>query len=283
MTLDRGTWRSFKAISLAHTDGSANEHAALIIKAAAQHGLVATEGEDGLVDVGIFQGLDKPLKPFITARPVKTAFRAEREVVKYTTTTKVQMTLDRGTWRSFKGISLFHTGGSANEHAALIIKAAVQHGLVAAEGEDGLVDVAISPGQDKPLKPLIAAGPGKAALPPCPGRPNCVCSRDDALPRNRVESFGVAGSPVAAFARLKKIVASLPRATILTETDDSLHAVVRTRMGFPDDFRARLRPSGQAIDVRSASRYGWSDLGVNRRRVEMVRRMLEGGEVPGRR
>ena len=122
----------------------------------------------------------------------------------------------------------------------------------------------------------------KTALPPCPTRPNCVCSRDDAPPRNRVEPFGVAGDLGAAFARLKAVVASLPRATILTETDDSLHAVVRTRMGFPDDFHARLRPSGQAIDVRSASRYGWSDFGVNRRRVEMVRRMLEGGAAQGR-
>ena len=158
MTLDRGTWRRFKGISLFHNGGSANEHAALIIKAAAQHGLVATEGEDGLVDVGIFQGPDKPPRPFITAGPVKTAFRAGREVAKDTTTTKVQMTLDRGTWRRFKGISLFHTGGSANEHAALIIKAAVQHGLVATEGEHDLVRIGVFQGPDKPRKPFITAG-----------------------------------------------------------------------------------------------------------------------------
>lgn len=113
------------------------------------------------------------------------------------------------------------------------------------------------------------------ALPPCPARPNCVCSRDDARPGNRVEPYVVEGDPISAFARLKAVVASLPRTTILLDAADALHAVVRTRMGFPDDFRARLRPDGRAIDVRSASRWGWSDFGVNRRRVEMVRRMLE--------
>lgn len=78
--------------------------------------------------------------------------------MKDATITKVQMTMDRGTWRRFKGISLFHTGGSANEHAALIIKAVVQHGLVATEDEDDWVRIGIFQGPDKPLKPFITAG-----------------------------------------------------------------------------------------------------------------------------
>lgn len=113
-----------------------------------------------------------------------------------------------------------------------------------------------------------------ATLPPCPARPNCVCSRDDAPLRNRVEPLAVVGDPALAFARLKAAVAALPRTTILSETDDSLHAVCRTPMGFPDDVHARLRPCGRAIDVRSASRYGWHDMGVNRRRVEGLREVL---------
>ena len=114
------------------------------------------------------------------------------------------------------------------------------------------------------------------SLPPCPERPNCVCSRDDAPMRNRVQPFAVSGDPTVAFARLKAAVAALPRTTIVAATDDALHAVCRTRLGFPDDFHARLRPSGREIDVRSASRWGWHDLGVNRRRVEGLRQALEG-------
>lgn len=94
--------------------------------------------------------------------------------------------------------------------------------------------------------------------------------------RSRVRPLAVAGDPAVAFARLKAAVAALPRTTIVSATDDALHAVCRTRLGFPDDFHARLRSSGREIDVRSASRWGWHDLGVNRRRVEGLRQMLEG-------
>jgi uncharacterized protein (DUF1499 family) len=46
-------------------------------------------------------------------------------------------------------------------------------------------------------------------------------------------------------------------------------------MGFVDDLELELRASEQLIAVRSASRLGWSDMGVNRRRVEELRRRLE--------
>ena len=109
-------------------------------------------------------------------------------------------------------------------------------------------------------------------LPSCPNRPNCVCSRDDASPRHRIEPFAVTGDPAAAFRRLKDLVAVTPRTVIVTATEDSLHAVCRSRLGFADDLECRLCPTARVIHVRSASRSGYYDFGVNRTRVEALRR-----------
>lgn len=112
-------------------------------------------------------------------------------------------------------------------------------------------------------------------VPPCPERPNCVCSREDAPSRNRVAPLVFQGDPEAAFGRLREIVAGLPRTTVVQEAPRRIRAVCRTRIGFADDLEARLCPEEGVIHVRSASRLGWSDMGVNRRRVEVLRRRFE--------
>jgi uncharacterized protein (DUF1499 family) len=45
-------------------------------------------------------------------------------------------------------------------------------------------------------------------------------------------------------------------------------------MGFVDDVEFLIEPNTQVIHVRSASRLGQSDLGVNRQRIEMIRAKL---------
>ena len=112
-------------------------------------------------------------------------------------------------------------------------------------------------------------------LKPCPSKPNCVCSREDAPARHRVEPFTVSGDPAEAFGRLKTLLESTPRTGIVTATDDYLHAVCRTRLGFPDDVECLLSAEEGVIHVRSASRLGYSDWGVNRRRIEVLRRRFQ--------
>ena len=110
---------------------------------------------------------------------------------------------------------------------------------------------------------------------PCPRLSlNCVCSRDDAMGLHRVEPFIVSGDPLLAFARLKDLVAATARTVIITATEDYLHAACRTRIGFIDDLECRLCLTDQVIHVRSESRIGIYDFGVNRRRVERLRRQL---------
>ena len=65
----------------------------------------------------------------------------------------------------------------------------------------------------------------------------------------------------------------MARSTVVSETDDYLHAICRTRLGFVDDVECRL--AGDVIHVRSASRVGWFDFGANRARVEWLRRAFQ--------
>ena len=112
-------------------------------------------------------------------------------------------------------------------------------------------------------------------LKPCPFWPNCVSSRRDAQPRHRIEPLTVSGDPAVAIARLKALLEEMPRTEIVAATDDYLHAVCRTRRGFADDVECRLCPEEGVIHVRSASRFGIGDMGVNRERVEALRRGLQ--------
>ncbi len=120
-------------------------------------------------------------------------------------------------------------------------------------------------------------------LTPCPDSPNCVCSQDD-RPSHYVEPLRFSGDPDAAFARLAGTVRQEPRATIVQEGPGYLRAEFRSRVfRFVDDVEFLLNPTGHTIEVRSASRVGYSDLGVNRRRVERLRARFDDGLANGER
>ena len=72
------------------------------------------------------------------------------------------------------------------------------------------------------------------------------------------------------------MVRGLPRSTTVTATERYLHVTLRSRFfGFIDDLELKLDPQTKRINIRSASRSGSYDLGVNRRRVEDVRNQLK--------
>lgn len=67
----------------------------------------------------------------------------------------------------------------------------------------------------------------------------------------------------------------LPRMQIVVRTDRYLRAEAASRVfGFIDDVEFALDPDANLIHVRSASRIGYSDLGVNRDRIERIRMLL---------
>jgi len=107
----------------------------------------------------------------------------------------------------------------------------------------------------------------------CPSKPNCVSSQA-ADEDHAVAPLRYQGGKKAAFKRLKKIVESLERSTIVAESDNYLHIEFKSAiMGFVDDVEFYF-PKEKVIHVRSASRLGYSDLGVNRKRVEQIRKLF---------
>lgn len=114
-------------------------------------------------------------------------------------------------------------------------------------------------------------------LAPCPASPNCVSSRaTDAA--HAIAPFALDRSPGAAKEELRSAIANLPRAKLISETENYLHFEFRSLLfRFVDDVEFHLDDQTHSIHVRSASRVGHSDLGVNRRRVEAIRALLPAG------
>jgi uncharacterized protein (DUF1499 family) len=112
------------------------------------------------------------------------------------------------------------------------------------------------------------------SLAPCPAKPNCVSSQS-ADPRHHVESLRYRGAADAAGLAARRAVAALPRTRIVEEESGYLRAEATSRLfRVVDDLELLLAPGEGAIHVRSASRVGYSDLGVNRQRVEALRAAL---------
>lgn len=119
---------------------------------------------------------------------------------------------------------------------------------------------------------------------PCPSSPNCVSSdATDAL--HAIEPLRLRGEPGAAWTALVAHLASLERVEIVRKHDDYVYAVFTTRlMRYRDDVEFELDRERGVVRVRSASRVGYGDMGVNRERIESIRSVLaEQGFVEVRR
>ncbi|MGD2056856.1 MAG: DUF1499 domain-containing protein [Gammaproteobacteria bacterium] len=90
---------------------------------------------------------------------------------------------------------------------------------------------------------------------------------------HRIEPLSYTGSPQTAWVTLRTVLLAQPRTTLVADESDYLHAEVRSLIfRFVDDIEFLHVPEQRLIQVRSASRTGYSDFGVNRRRVENIRK-----------
>jgi uncharacterized protein (DUF1499 family) len=111
-------------------------------------------------------------------------------------------------------------------------------------------------------------------LQPCPPSPNCVAS-DAQNEEHGIEPLRLAVDASRAWAVLQEVLGAWPRTVVVRKTADYIHAECRSAVfGYVDDLELHLRPAQGIIAVRSASRLGRSDFGVNRRRVERLRAAL---------
>ncbi len=111
-------------------------------------------------------------------------------------------------------------------------------------------------------------------LEPCPSSPNCFSS-DDRDNGHKIAPFQLLKPANEVWSVVRELVSELPRTRIIKETGSYLHAECRSFLfGFVDDLELQLRPTDGIIAVRSAARSGYADFGVNRRRIESLRKAL---------
>ncbi|HEX6156146.1 MAG TPA: DUF1499 domain-containing protein [Burkholderiales bacterium] len=105
----------------------------------------------------------------------------------------------------------------------------------------------------------------------CRRTPNCVSSQADPSDREHyIAPIAFRGDAIAA---VRKAVDSLPRTRVISADSTYLYAEFRSKLlGYVDDVEFFY--DGGAIQVRSASRLGRRDFGVNRKRVERLRELI---------
>jgi uncharacterized protein (DUF1499 family) len=114
-------------------------------------------------------------------------------------------------------------------------------------------------------------------LPPCKRSPNCVSSQADRSDAEHyIEPIRFKGTTVQAMVAAKRAVELMERSTIVREESGYLYAEFRSKLlGYVDDLELVFDANAGVLHVRSASRLGRRDFGVNRARVERLRRLIE--------
>jgi apolipoprotein D and lipocalin family protein len=127
----------------------------------------------------------------------------------------------------------------------------------------------------KSTTPLIPAN----LLTPCPKTPNCVSS----MTRDKthfVKPFTYAGDSLDAQYEILGILYSMNRVRVVKFEDHYIHAeFVSSVFRFVDDVEFYFEEEAKIIQIKSASRVGYSDLGANRRRIEKIRKKYDEGTI----
>lgn len=141
----------------------------------------------------------------------------------------------------------------------------------------GLVFLNRTQGGHSVGSPDLAAG----TLAPCPDSPNCVSTR--VPPRDRqhsVDPIPVTGAPEQVIAAIAAVVRQQPRMKVVERGDRYLRATATSLLfRFVDDVDFLVVPEESVVHMRSASRVGESDMGVNRRRYLVFRTALKGASA----
>ncbi len=106
---------------------------------------------------------------------------------------------------------------------------------------------------------------------PCSSAPHCVSSKNAVDSARHVDAFKFDGSTEQAHAALLQALHSHEDARIESDVMPVVRSTFHTTVGFVDDVTFVFRDDAKLIDVKSRSRIGYYDFGVNRRRVEQLR------------
>ena len=125
-------------------------------------------------------------------------------------------------------------------------------------------------------KPPEKRGVEAGNLLACPDRPNCVSTAEEPSARY-VPPLEYTVPREEAIAAMTQIVSGMKN-TNIREKKDGYFWVECTSMifGFVDDLEIYFPKEKQEVYIRSAARLGYSDIGVNRKRVEKIRELFSG-------
>ncbi|MDY0268859.1 DUF1499 domain-containing protein [Trichloromonas sp.] len=122
-----------------------------------------------------------------------------------------------------------------------------------------------------------ADGPGlrEGRLRPCSPKPNCVCS-EMTDPAHLVQPVAVTTENWPRIQKVARRAVENLGGRVERVADNYLWATFRSRIfHFVDDLELRFDEAEKAVHLRSAARLGYSDFGVNRKRIEALRKQLE--------
>lgn len=111
----------------------------------------------------------------------------------------------------------------------------------------------------------------------CKSTPNCVSSQaDPADAEHTIAPIAFKGSAVEAMAAVRKAIESMERCSVVRHDANYIYAEFRSKLlRYVDDVEFVHDAGAGLIHVRSASRLGRKDFGVNRDRVEAIRSRVE--------
>ena len=107
-------------------------------------------------------------------------------------------------------------------------------------------------------------------LKPCPSSPNCVSTLAED-PSQQMAPLPYRDDRDISRELIVSVLESMPRSRIVVRTDNYVRAEFRSRLfGFVDDVEFVFEDHAAQIHYRSASRTGYSDMGVNRKRMRAI-------------
>ena len=120
-----------------------------------------------------------------------------------------------------------------------------------------------------------ASGLVEGMLSKCPNKPNCVCSeyKDDA--NHYIDPISIPQNiTFDTFSLLKNVIQDMG-GNVHIKSDNYLAATFTSAIfKFVDDLEIRIDSTQKVIHIRSASRVGYSDMGVNKKRTELLKKLF---------
>ncbi|WP_419783225.1 DUF1499 domain-containing protein [Maridesulfovibrio sp.] len=111
-------------------------------------------------------------------------------------------------------------------------------------------------------------------LSPCPDSPNCVSSQESSN-KHGILPINASGTNSQVMQKLEVCIEKMG-GTVISQNGPYLHAEFRSNLfRFVDDLECVYNEVDERIEIRSASRLGYSDLGANRKRAEKLRNLFD--------